>query len=93
MDMLYQQGVPMANQMDTVRGRNLLMHSLEHNDIEMVSFLMQYNPNLLQKDRKGRTVLYYVRERNDALSARIKDLYKAQSEKVIQHAKKQKTDI
>ena len=93
MDMLYHQGVPMANQMDTVRGRNLLMHSLSHNDVEMVNFLLQYNPNLLQKDKKGRTILYYVRGREDSLATKIKELYKAQSEKIVQHVKQKKMDV
>ncbi len=91
MDMLYEKGIPMANNIFEPTGETLLMISLQEKNIEMVEFLLRYNPNLLYKDKKGNTVLNYLTG-YQALDEKVKDLYQAQLAKVGYKCRQQRTN-
>ena len=57
MKILYESGVPMASTVYEPTGQTLLMMSLEKKDYQMVSFLLQHTPCLLNKDKEGKRTI------------------------------------
>lgn len=75
MDILFKSGVSMNTQfVDPKRGINMLMDALENQDKKMVEFLLNYNPNLMQRSKTGRSILDYA-QHNGELTQKIQKMY------------------
>ena len=89
MKLLYDAGVPMASNAYEPTGQTLLMMSLEKKDYQMVSFLMQHSPMLLNKDKEGRSVLSYIDE-TVPFYKEISEGYALQQKKMQQYLQRNK---
>lgn len=89
MEILWSKGVPMGNNVDALTGKTLLMDAASKHNTEMLSFMLKFNPPLLNKDKEGKTILDYV-PKNSVLAKQIKMSYQQQIEKVQLHRVKNK---
>ena len=89
MKILYNAGVPMASTVYEPTGQTLLMMSIEKKDYQMVSFLMNHSPLLLNKDKEGRSVLSYIDETMPFFEE-ISKAYQSQQKKMQQYIQRNK---
>lgn len=81
MDLLYGAGVAIAEHVDQRNGLPLLINSAIKGDNEMISFMLEYNPNLLQKDRNGKDIMNYLSSVDKGLATKITEAYQTQLKK------------
>ena len=65
------------------------MMSIEKKDYQMVSFLMNHSPLLLNKDKEGRSVLSYIDETMPFFEE-ISKAYQSQQKKMQQYIQRNK---
>lgn len=80
LDFLFESGVSLE-QVSPNTGKSLLMCALDERDDEMALFLLERNPNLLRKDKKGQTVLDFASKKG-VVAQKVQAAYQIQKKMI-----------
>lgn len=78
MELLQAQGVSMADQILPDTRRNLLMDAVHHLNPEMVSFLLQHEPKLLQMAKGAKNLAEHITHQNSPIASLMFEILQKQ---------------